>query len=129
MKNYTILDTENWERKSTFDFFQTFDIPFYNITANVDVTNLKAYCKKWDYSFFITSLFISQKVVNQLDNFKLRLAPNEVRKYETSQAGSTVLLGNNTFAFCYFGLETQLDAYLANGEKAIKYLKLLIMAF
>lgn len=123
MKNYTTFDTENWERKSTFDFFQTFDIPFYNITANVDVTNLKSYCKQNEISFFITSLFISQKVINQIDNFKLRLANNEVRLYDTTQAGSTVLLDNNTFAFCYFGMDTELEKFNTHGEKAIKKLK------
>lgn len=123
MKNYTTFDTENWERKSTFDFFQTFDIPFYNITANVDVTNLKSYCKQNEISFFITSLFIPQKVINQIDNFKLRLANNEVRLYDTTQAGSTVLLDNNTFAFCYFGMDTELEKFNTHGKKAIEKLK------
>jgi len=123
MRNYHIIDTEKWNRKSTFDFFQTFEIPFYNITANVDVTNLKAFCKKNNYSFFIASLFLSQKVIATLDNFKLRLANNEVRQYDNTQAGSTILLENKTFSFCYFSFDTDIKTFIKKGEIAIAHLK------
>ena len=123
MNNYTVIDTSNWNRKSTFDFFQTFEIPFYNITANVDVTNLKKHCDKNGYSFFLVSLFLSQKVISKTENFRYRLTNNEVRNYETTQAGSTILLENKTFAFCYFDIEADLEKFIKQGEIAIKNFK------
>lgn len=123
MRRYSILDTENWERKSTYDFFQTFDVPFYNITANVDVTNLKNYCKTNGHSFFLVSLYLSQKVISQIENFRYRLADGEARNYEHTQAGSTILLDNKTFSFCYFDMEQDLGEFVKKGEIAIKNLK------
>jgi chloramphenicol O-acetyltransferase type A len=123
MEKYTTIDLETWNRKPTFDFFKTFDIPFYNITANVDVTRLKEYCDESGHSFFLTSLFLSQKVMSQIDSLRLRLTENEVRLYERSRAGSTILMDNKTFAFCYFSMDTKLEEYVSYGEKAIQKLK------
>ena len=34
------FDVENWNRKNQFNFFKEYEDPFFNLTANVDVTNL-----------------------------------------------------------------------------------------
>ena len=123
MEKYSILDIANWKRKSTFDFFKTFDIPFYNITANVDVTNLRSYCKKNELSYFLVCLYLSQKTISQIENFHYRLKENEVRIYNRTQAGSTILLENETFTFCYFDMEARLQDFVKKGEKSISILK------
>ena len=40
------FDVENWYRKSQYEFFKTYEEPFFNITSNLDVTNLYNYCKE-----------------------------------------------------------------------------------
>jgi chloramphenicol O-acetyltransferase type A len=98
-------------------------VPFYNITANIDVTNLKAFCKKNDISFFVTSLYLSQKTISQIDNFRYRIFDNEIRHYEKTQAGSTILLDDKTFGFCYFDMEDHLFEFVRKGEMAIAKFK------
>lgn len=102
MSNYKVIDLKTWNRKDTFEFFKDFDIPHYNVTVNVDVTNLKAFCKKHNYSFFIASIFYSQQALQQVENFRMRLVDGEIRCFDTLKAGSTILLKNNTFGFNYF---------------------------
>ena len=123
MNAFTVLDLENWKRKSTYDFFQTFDVPFYNITANIDVSNLKKFCAKNQQSYFITALYLSQKTINQVENFRLRLANNQVRLYQTTQAGSTILLEDETFGFCYFPIENEMHEFIDKGKTAIANFK------
>lgn len=123
MNNYTIENPSHWNRKSTFEFFKTFEIPFYNITANVDVTNLKAYCNNNNLSFLVTALFLSQKTISQISNFRYRLVNNEVRLYDETQAGCTILLENESFAFCYFNPLTELKSFVSQGMEAISNLK------
>ena len=123
MSTFTVLDLDNWNRKSTFDFFQTFDVPFYNITANVDVTQLKEHCKKNNQSFFLTALYLSQKTINQVENFRLRLTDKQIRVYKTTQAGSTILLDDETFGFCYFPIENEMNSFIDKGAKAIAKFK------
>jgi len=120
---YQEISIENWNRKSTFDFFKTFDSPFYNITAPVNVSRLKEFCKQHNYSFFLVTLFVSQKVINQIENFRYRLYKDSVRNYEVTQAGSTILLDDHTFAFCYFDIESDIHQFVQKGELAIQKLK------
>lgn len=123
MNKFTVENPGNWSRKSTYEFFNSFEIPFYNITANVDVTRLKAFCDEKDLPFLVTALFLSQKTIQQVPNFRYRFVDNEVRLYEKTQAGCTILLENKSFAFCYFPPEETLTKYVSEGSKAIAHLK------
>ena len=123
MNEYITENPEHWDRKSTFDFFNTFEIPFYNITANVDVTSLVTFCKKHNYSFLVACLYLSQKTIAQIPNFRYRFVNDEVRLYANTQAGCTILLENKSFAFCYFDPIQQMDEFIRKGEKSIHQLK------
>ncbi len=123
MEKYTIEQPENWDRKSTFEFFKTFEVPFYNITANVDVSRLRQYCKENNFQFLIMSLFLSQKTISQIPNFRYRLVKDQVRLYERTQAGCTILLENKSFAFCYFKPTSEVAEFHQYGEQAITELK------
>ena len=57
MSTYKTIDIETWNRKKTFRYFNDFELPYFNITANVDVTILKSFCKEHELSFFLSSLF------------------------------------------------------------------------
>ncbi|MCU6167761.1 hypothetical protein KWH76_23435, partial [Enterobacter roggenkampii] len=41
----TPIDIEKWNRKEHFNFFKTFDDPFFGMTANVDFTPVYNYSK------------------------------------------------------------------------------------
>ncbi len=117
------IDVNAWKRKSQFLFYKDFDQPFFNITAEVDVTNVLRQCKQSGNSFFLTSLFLSQKVVNTIDAFRYRIQGDEVVIYENVEAGSTILFEDNTFGFCYFKDYSELEVYLLKGEERIRKAK------
>lgn len=123
MANYKVMNTTTWDRADTFQFFKDFDIPHYNVTVNVDVTKLKAYCKENDYSFFIASIFFSQQALAQVENFRYRLVDGEVRCYNTLKAGSTVLLKNNTFGFNYFEETNDFKQFHAKASASIEEIR------
>lgn len=112
-----ILDLENWDRKATYDLFKDFDDPFFNITANVDVTELYLHCKKSDDSFFLSTLFCSTKVCNEIENFKLRKQDGNVIILEKNHCGSAVFhKENNTFSYCYFTFYENRQEFLSKGK-------------
>ncbi|MFT4753070.1 MAG: chloramphenicol O-acetyltransferase type A [Salibacteraceae bacterium] len=123
MNKYTVENPNKWARKSTFEFFKTFDIPFFNVTANVDVQILKEYCDTHSLSFLNACLFLSQKTISQIPNFRYRFVDNEIRLYEKTQAGCTILLDDQSFAFCYFPMDDELQGYVQNADKNIQALK------
>jgi hypothetical protein len=42
---YTEVDISTWARRTTFEFFRDYTDPYFNITANVDVTKLRRFCR------------------------------------------------------------------------------------
>ena len=96
------LDTEKWNRKELFYFFKDYDTPFFNICAEVEVTDLLAYTKENQISFFIASLYLSLKSANMIEAFRYRIRGEKVIIHDVIHAGSTVLNSDQTFSFCYF---------------------------
>ena len=117
------IDLTTWKRKDIFNLFKTYDDPYFNSTFEVDVSNLFRQCRYKGYSFFLSSLYLSNKAANAIDGFKLRFKDGGVICYDTIDLGSTILLENNTFTFCYFNFETEIHSFLENGQKAIEQLK------
>jgi chloramphenicol O-acetyltransferase type A len=102
MAAYTIIDQDTWSRKNTFDYFSEFELPFFNITANVEVSALKSFCTKNNYSFFLASLFFAMKAANAIAEFKMRIRGEEIIQHEDVRVGSTIQYEDHSFGFCYF---------------------------
>ncbi len=95
------IDLKNWNRKDIFEFYKNYEQPFFNVTANIDVTNLYKYCKENNHSFFIYCLYISTKVANSINEFKIRIENGEPVIFDKINTGSTILKDDNTFFFVY----------------------------
>ncbi len=117
---YKELNIKNWTRLNQYKFFKEYDNPFFNICANVDVTKLKKITEKRKISFFIASLFLSQKTVNHIKEFKYRMKDDSVIIYDTIHAGSTILNDDETFSFCYFDFSDDFETFSNNANKIIK---------
>lgn len=108
------LDIEKWKRRRHFEFFRDFDNPFFNLCAEVDVTDLLARCRRErDASFFAAALYGSQRAVNLIEEFHYRLDDEGVWIFDTIHCGSTVLMPNETFAFAYFDWDPRFDRFVA----------------
>ena len=117
--NYSEISIESWKRKDIFKLFKTYDDPYFNITFEVDVSNLYRQCRYKNYSFFLASLYMSTKAANAIDGFKLRFKEEQVIQYDKIDFGSTILLEDNTFTFCYFEYLEDFEAFHAQGSIAI----------
>ncbi len=123
MNNYSEVNFAKWERKKMFDLFDVYDEPFFNITANVEIVNLPAFCKNNDLSFNLTTIFISQKVINTIPEFKMRIAEGSIRLYGKVNCGSTIFMPDKTFSFCYYPYNSDLKLFDKKGKNDIKKLK------
>lgn len=114
------FDIANWNRKSQFDFFKTYEDPFFNITANVEVTNLYNFCKKHNLSFSLAIIFVALKSINEIEAFKLRILNNKVVIFDKVEIGSTILNEDNTFSFCYYNYSSSIFEFDKAGKKVIE---------
>ena len=96
------LNLETWKRKAAFDLFRAYANPFFNVTADVDVTDFKQYTDGHNISFFAASLYASIHAANQIEEFKYRIRGDDVVIHPKIDLGSTVLNKDETFSFAYF---------------------------
>ncbi|RAJ06896.1 chloramphenicol O-acetyltransferase type A [Chitinophaga skermanii] len=118
-----LIDIETWERKPQYDFFKDYDNPFFNITAQVDVTGLYADAKARQQPFFLACLYWLTKAVNQVPAFKLRLHNGAVVAHETIHCSSTVMKPDGNFTFGYFPFDHDVTAFCEAGKVEIEKLR------
>lgn len=95
------LSLDDWARKSQFDFFLEFELPFYNICADVDVSATLAWCKEHGRSFSMACWYACQQVVNELEPFRYRLRGDQVWVHNRVGVAATFLNADETFRFSY----------------------------
>ncbi len=120
---YKKINLDQYERKKTFDFYKSYDDPFFNITCNVNINGLYSFCKKNDYSFLLASLHVCMKVANEIPEFKHRIVNNEILEYELIHPGSTILKEDETFTFGYFNYHPIFSTFHEEGKKEIDFRK------
>lgn len=122
---YREIDIEAWERRSTFEYFKHYEDPFFNITANLDVTRLYDFCKSNGLAFSLAALFYSLETANEIREFRLRIVDEKVVEFEQVEATQTILNDDNTFSFSYYPRQSNVFEFDKAGKAAReKYLKL-----
>ena len=114
------FDINSWNRKSQYDFFKTYDDPFFNLTTELDVTNLYGFCKKNHLSFFLACLHFAVESANEILEFRLRIDEDKLYEFEKIHIGSTVLNDDNSFSFCYFERKDDVYDFDLSGKNVLK---------
>ncbi|WP_179348999.1 CatA-like O-acetyltransferase [Winogradskyella pacifica] len=97
-----VIDKHTWNRQAHFEFFNTFEDPYFGVTFKVDVTNAYAYSRHNEPSFFVTYLHATMLAINDVENLKYRInESNEVVVFDTIHASPTILRPNKTFGFSF----------------------------
>ena len=105
------LDLESWKRRRHFENFKDYGDPFFNITAEVEVSELRRRVRERGISFFSASYFLVLKVVNEIEEFRFRIRDNEVVVHDRVHGACTVLNEDQTFSFCYFDFHPEFEDF------------------
>ncbi len=115
---YREIDIERWERKDTFEFFRNFEDPFFNITANVDVSDLYRFCKEHGLAFSLAGLFCALSAANDVRELRLRMIGEQVVEFDRIHATQTFLNDDATFSFSYFDMQPDVFEFDRLGKIA-----------
>jgi chloramphenicol O-acetyltransferase type A len=96
------IDIEGWERKTTFEFFKDYEDPFFNLTANLDVTRL----------------FYAAETANDIREFRLRILDEKVVEFDRIHVTQTFLNDDDTFSFSYFEMQPDVFEFDRKGRIA-----------
>lgn len=112
------IDLDNWNRKTTFEFFRDYTDPFFNITANLDVTRLREFCRGKGIAFSLANVFFSQAAANSIPEFRCRFFEERIVEFDVVHATQTVLNDDETFSFCYFEQQSDVFTFDRAGREA-----------
>ncbi|MFC4209682.1 CatA-like O-acetyltransferase [Pedobacter lithocola] len=117
------ININTWLRKDHFNFFSTFEEPFFGVTVDVDCTETYREAKELEVSFFLLYLHKSLIAANKVENFKYRIIEGEVWKYDTVHASATINRPNGTFGFSYTDFHKNFEDFKVEAIKEIEKVK------
>lgn len=126
---YKKIDITHWNRNELFHFFNTFEEPYFGITANVDVTIAYNTAKAMRTSFFLYYLHKSLLAVNQLKPLKYRIIEKEVLEYDNIHASATVNRDDGTFGYSFMIFDEAYDKFVLNAQSEIDSVRSSIKLF
>lgn len=142
MIDYKIIDLNNYPRIAHLEYFMSMECPQLQLTADVDVTALKAFCKREGCSFFLSFLHVaalSAESIPQLRQRIHRLSPEElempehagarrdgflkgieVREYAECPTSHTEATGDELYCYCSIRHHSPWKEYIAKAEELQK---------
>lgn len=115
------LDLANWARRDVFEFFRSFDKPYFNICTRLDVTNLLTHLRlRSGIKVSTAYYYLSLRAANEIEPFRYRLRDGKVLIHDRIHGGTIVLLPNESFVFAYFNYDTNFETFAVGAELALK---------
>jgi len=117
------IDIENWNRRDHFNYFNQLDYPHFNICGNLDITKFYRYIKENGLPFFISVLYASTKVANNVKEFRFRIREDKVIEHEIVSPSFTVMTDEEVFSFCTANFIDDFKEFKNNTLKLIENAK------
>lgn len=105
------IDLATWNRIEHFEFFSTFEEPFFGITTPIDMTIAYTTAKALQVPFFVYYLHKTIAAINQVENFRYRIKENEVVLYDEIDASATIMREDKTFGFSFMKYHTDIHEF------------------
>ena len=105
------IDIKNWNRKEHYEFFSTFEEPFFGITTPIDCTIAFEKSKELNISFFIYYLHKTLIAINQIENFRYRIEDGNVFLYDEIDSSATIMRADKTFGFSFMKFNADLTEF------------------
>jgi chloramphenicol O-acetyltransferase type A len=102
------LNIESWNRREHFNFFKSFDQPYYGVTVQLDCTHGYQLSKSLGVSFYSYYLHKTLVAINETENFKYRIEGDEVFICDRVDASATILRDDHTFGFSHIKFKSDL---------------------
>lgn len=114
------IDISSWNRKEHFEFFNTFEEPFFGITTQIDMTIAHEKAKKLQIPFFVYYLHKTIAAINQVENFRYRIEDNEVVLYDEIDASATIMREDKTFGFSFMKFHSDIQDFAKIAQTEIE---------
>ncbi len=112
------IDLETWPRRAHFEFFRTFQKPFFDVAARVDVTQVVDFVRREEKSLFATMLYGVTKAATATQNLRYRFRGDRVFDVEQCHPSFTVMGDSGLFNYAVADYDDDLDVFTQRVREA-----------
>jgi chloramphenicol O-acetyltransferase len=117
------IDLEAWPRREAYDLFRGFGFPYFSITAEVDVTELRRIPKELRGSFSVALVYVLAHAANDVPEFRQRMRGDEVIEHPVVHPSITVLGEDHRFRFCTLAYSPEVSRFTEEAAARIEAVK------
>ncbi|MEM6964755.1 MAG: chloramphenicol acetyltransferase [Bacteroidota bacterium] len=115
---------ENAHRRAHFEFFNTMNHPHFNITANVDITELLPFLKKEKLPVTPSIVYLIARAANNISEFRWRIRDGKVVEHETVTPSFSVFTEvADVFSFCTVDYEKNARRFIQRAHNKSEQMK------
>ncbi|MEO0526382.1 MAG: chloramphenicol acetyltransferase [Bacteroidota bacterium] len=108
-------------RQKHFDFFNAMDRPHFNITANVEITELLTYIKEHRLPTTASMVYVIARAANEIPEFRWRIRGGKVIEHKTVQPSFTVHTEvADVFSFCTVPYQRDAKKFVRDAQEISK---------
>lgn len=108
--------SEYW-RRPQFDYFSKLQFPFYAFTLRMDISGVKAFCKRHGYSLQINLCYRFNQAAMGVADMMVRLREERLVRYQHLHVASTVAKPNGGFGFATFPYDEDMHKFNAAANR------------
>lgn len=118
------LDIAGWARRDLFEFFRTYENPYFNICAQLEITKLvEALKAQPEVSVALSYHYLALRIANEIEPFRYRLRDDQVLVHDVIHGGTTVLLPNESFTFAYFDYQPDFARFMRDAQASVEQVR------
>ena len=114
------IDGPDWVRAKQFAHFRTFQIPWFQLAARVQVGGLVRWARAEHVSLARTLVWAVTAAANQVPELRQRIRGEAVVEHEVVHPSFTILLRDGTFSGCHVQFDWDVRAFLEHAEAAVE---------
>ena len=111
MNNFKKIDLATYQRKTAFEFFQTFHSPHFHVSVKINAKPLYNFAKANNESFFLLCLYSILKAANSTPQMRQRIVNKEIIEFKYIAALTPILDCNECFAHIWCEYQDDFAAF------------------
>jgi len=114
------IDMATYPRRAHFDYFRSLAYPYFGVTVDVDVTELKNACREKNVSFYLAFMHAAALAADGVPQLRQRIRDGEIVEYDSCPTSHVELLSDETYRYCTLRHTMPAAEYFAAAERARK---------
>lgn len=113
---FTAIDMNAYLRRAHFDYFRSLQNPMMGLTADVDVTALRDFCRGEGCSFYLAFMRCAARAANGVPQLRQRIRDGGIVEYDACGTSHVELREDGTYGYCTLYHDRPFRAYLEYAE-------------